>query len=30
MKVIIDICFILLIKRLTKVSFYKSLFHVKI
>jgi hypothetical protein len=30
MKVVIDICFILLIKHLINVSFYKLLFHVKV
>jgi hypothetical protein len=30
MKVIIDVCFIVLIKHLIKVSFYYLLFHVKI
>jgi hypothetical protein len=30
MKVIIDICFILLIKHLIKVPFFKLLFYVKI
>jgi hypothetical protein len=30
MKVIIDICYILLIKHLIKVSFYNLLFYVKI